>query len=61
MEQQAVLAVVQVEAGQLLHPGEAVVQGLAVDAKLGGGAAGLARTVEVEFGGAGQLLVGGGE
>ncbi len=61
VQQQAVLAVVQVQAGQLLHPGQAVVQRLAVDAQLRRRAARLARAVEVDLGGAGQFVVGGGE
>lgn len=61
MQQQPVLPVVEVQARELLDAGEAVVQGLAVDAQLGCRAAGLARAVEVDLGGAGELLMGGGE
>lgn len=59
MQQQPVLPVVEVQARELLDAGEAVVQGLAVDAQLGCRAAGLARAVEVDLGGAGELLMGG--
>ena len=59
VQQQPVLALVEVEAGELLHPGEPVVERLPVDAERRGRAAGLARAVEEHLGGTGEFGVGG--